>query len=53
MRFNDIQDTRKTEKVKSQKSAAFHKLFEDCMRKFSSLKTADRIATVKGVVFAV
>lgn len=53
MRFNDVQDTRKAAEIKKQRNEAFHKLYEDCMRKLSSIHPSNRLANINGVIFAV
>ncbi len=53
MRFNDIQDTRKTEDMKVEKTEMFRRLHEECMRKIAGIRFAERLANINGVIFAV
>lgn len=52
MRFGDVQDTRKAEVVKEQRTAAFRKLYDECMEKISGLH-GKKVVVAFGATFTV
>ncbi|WP_022762845.1 MULTISPECIES: hypothetical protein [unclassified Butyrivibrio] len=51
MRFNDVQDTRKTEVKRVQRNEAVRKMYDECLEKLSAFYNKEKMAVAFGATF--